>query len=165
MRQIHFWSVWFMWCDELLIVDCFETGPLHDASSKRTVFIINRFFNGTGNFPDECQWERTQGNYIGSTTYITMTVVTVDMCKEACEKETTFHCKGFDYLLASKNCYLKMASRYGTKLNKNAGYDNYERNCYGKKNNNDKVMHPKELRWECIVNFVLIQQRFAYPLA
>ena len=57
--------------------------------------------------------------------------MTVEECKEACEAEETFHCNSFDYLIASKNCYLARVTRMKVALTKSTSYEYYERNCIG----------------------------------
>ena len=86
----------------------------------------------TDAYPDECQWEGPfKGYYISGGTLVTLKDHNQDMCKEACEAETTFHCHSFDYIHSSYTCYLKTYSRYGHALSASASYEYYERNCYG----------------------------------
>ena len=87
----------------------------------------------SADFPEECEWEAVKQNkYISGNDMKTLTGMTPETCKTACENEQTFHCVSFDFLKTHNYCYLARVNMYNVIPSDHVSYDFYERSCKSK---------------------------------
>ena len=79
-------------------------------------------------YPEKCEWEGPYGAERMGVYKKTLSGMTIEGCKQACEDESTFHCMSFDFY-NGQYCYLSTESKYDRSTSVNAAYIYYERNC------------------------------------
>ena len=81
--------------------------------------------------PADCTWEDPLKSYISGNDKKKLSSMSAEQCKKSCEREDDFFCNSFDYVSASKQCYLQEVNRMSHVLTASTSYVYYERDCDG----------------------------------
>ena len=124
------------WCRKKRFLVIFHQNVHFDdiqIFSVNSCSISSVYCVATADFSEECEWQAVKENrYISGNDLKTLTGMTPDTCRQACENEQTFRCMSFDFLKTNNYCYLQRVNLYRVAVSNHANYDYYERTCKSK---------------------------------